>query len=140
MSILHENSEYYESKYLKYKAKYLELKQIISGGGTNVSEARREAKRKAKIKAGAKIEIEILIRAINRILINNGIPEINIGDEFFNKLKDTARKLNEIEDLLKQRGNFTENKDLINKLINAVNELNKLNKSSNLDHLIELLR
>jgi hypothetical protein len=82
MSVLHENSEYYENKYLKYKAKYLELKQII-GGGDSVVEAIKRKKRLATIREGAKSNVDYIIRKINEILKTNGILEIIIGDKFF---------------------------------------------------------
>ena len=136
MSILHENSEYYENKYLKYKAKYLELKQII-GGATNVSDARNRKKKHDKMREGAKANVDYIIRNINKILQDNGILEIIIGDKFFKKPHETEKKVKEMENLLKQPRNFTNKTE---DLINAVNKLNNSSKLESLDLLIELIK
>ena len=144
MSVLHENSEYYENKYLKYKAKYLELKQIIGGGATNVSDAKNREKKRAKMTEGAKVNVDYIIRNINEILQDNGILKINIDDKFFKKPHETEKKVKEIYELLKykllnKKINFTDDQKA--SIQTAVENLNKSSKlESKLDLLIELIK
>ena len=133
MSVLHENSEYYENKYLKYKAKYLELKQII-GGRSSAATVRR-----------AKDEIREKIREINKMLnkmLNNlGDPKNVIDDSLqppTNYLKPLKTFRKELSDTLNAIGECLQNNkftlDQQNKLNNILND----NKKLNLSELISL--
>ena len=113
MSVLHENSEYYENKYLKYKAKYLELKQIIGGG--------KSEKERLAIRVDIRSKIEVINKifesnGISQIVINKNMDKNTIFGKYISDLKLTLVKVNEIIKLL-QKIIFTDNKK---KSINTV--------------------
>jgi hypothetical protein len=106
MSVLHENSEYYENKYLKYKAKYLELKQII--GGKSAATVRRAnnntvddiKKKMREINEILKKNLEV---SENVIIIHDGLfqPPTNYNKTTF--LKYLLTILNDIGKFLQEK-------------------------------------
>lgn len=119
----------YEEKYIKYKRKYLELKQELEGGKggkggkpkpkASVSKEKPPKKEKQKKKKEEKEEGQKkknMIKNVLKILLNNN--KMNVPDIFYQK--------------------FDESKD-INDFINMISKDKDLNKLPNIKQIKQLI-